>query len=177
MKTCVLKFKTCKASRLFERKCINMIIRIAKTEDIPDLLVLLRQVALVHRTIRPDLFTKDSKYSTEELEELLKDPERPIFVAAQENTVLGYAFLEIIDHRNDGALAPILELYVDDLCVDENHRHMGVASALFERVCEFAKETGCAEVTLNVWEGNVPAMAFYRKMGMKPQKTKMERKI
>ena len=33
---------------------------------------------------------------------------------------------------------------------------------------------GCNNITLNVWDGNDPALNFYRNMGMKVQKTTME---
>ena len=36
------------------------------------------------------------------------------------------------------------------------------------------KSKGCNNITLNVWEGNDPALSFYRNMGMKVQKTTME---
>ena len=32
----------------------------------------------------------------------------------------------------------------------------------------------CYEITLNVWEGNDAARAFYDRMGMKPKETQME---
>ena len=37
-----------------------------------------------------------------------------------------------------------------------------------------AKKLGCYELTLNVWEGNDGALAFYKAMGMKPKETQME---
>ena len=38
----------------------------------------------------------------------------------------------------------------------------------------YAREIGCTEVTLNVWEGNDSALAFYRRMGFAVRKTTME---
>ena len=51
-------------------------------------------------------------------------------------------------------------------------QHIG--KALFEFVREYAKSIGCRNITLNVWEGNAPALSFYRNMGMQVQKTTME---
>ena len=39
---------------------------------------------------------------------------------------------------------------------------------------KFAKEQGCYNVTLNVWECNPSARKFYEKAGLKPYKTGME---
>ncbi len=71
-------------------------------------------------------------------------------------------------------LVPYSYLYIDDLCVEENAQGSGVAEALFRFAADRAKELGCYEITLNVWEGNDRARHFYEKMGLKPQKTYME---
>ena len=44
-----------------------------------------------------------------------------------------------------------------------------------EHIFRIARENGCYNVTLNVWSCNPNAMKFYEKLGMKPQKTYMER--
>jgi ribosomal protein S18 acetylase RimI-like enzyme len=41
-------------------------------------------------------------------------------------------------------------------------------------VLDLARETGCYNVTLNVWAENPSAIAFYKAQGMKPQKYGME---
>ena len=63
---------------------------------------------------------------------------------------------------------------IDDLCVDEKCRHEGIGDALFKKALETAKELGCHDLTLNVWEGNDGALRFYEKHGMKIQKREME---
>ena len=45
---------------------------------------------------------------------------------------------------------------------------------LYEYVVRYARETGCYNVTLNVWTCNPGAMAFYEKLGMKPYRVGME---
>ena len=62
-----------------------MIIRKAEEKDIPRILELLGQVLQIHADIRPDIFIPDTtKYTTDELTELLKNEEKPIYVAADE---------------------------------------------------------------------------------------------
>lgn len=65
-------------------------------------------------------------------------------------------------------------LYIDDICVDENARRQQIGTRLYEAVLAYARETGCYNVTLNVWACNPGAQAFYERCGMKPQKTGME---
>ena len=152
-----------------------MNIRRACQKDINEVKDLLDQVDMVHHIIRPDLFNIGRKYNDEELTELFKDDTRPIFVAVDENDkTLGYAFCIHQHHPNDNVLTDIKTLYIDDLCVYDNLRGQHIGKALYEYVIEYAKQSGCYNVTLNVWAGNDSAESFYYNMGMKPQKTCME---
>ena len=70
-----------------------MSIRRAQTQDIPDILRLLVQVNMVHHKARPDLFKGPAtKYSAAELEEILRDDEKPVFVYTEGDKFLGYIF-------------------------------------------------------------------------------------
>jgi len=51
---------------------------------------------------------------------------------------------------------------------------MKTGESLYEFVRDYARSIGCYSITLNVWEGNVPASSFYKEMGMHVQKTTME---
>lgn len=124
-----------------------MNIRRANEKDIPRLIELLGQVLQIHADIRPDIFIAGTtKYTNEELLEMIKDDTNPIYVAADEN----------------------------DLCVDVLTRGQHIGEALFEHVKSEAKRLGCYEVTLNVWAGNTSAEKFYEKMGLKTKERQME---
>ena len=152
-----------------------MNIRTAKAADIPGMLSLLTQVCNVHQAIRPDIFIRDGvKYDAAALAELLKDPEKPIFVAMEGDFLKGYCFCVLEEIKNDPVLQDVKSLYIDDLCVDETIRGRHVGSRLYDHVCAYAKSIGCRSVTLNVWCGNDSAMAFYNSRGMKPRKIYME---
>ena len=149
-------------------------IRKATKEDIRRIIVLLHQVNMVHHVIRPDLFKPHTtKYNEQELEAILDDEGKPIFVY-DDGMVLGYAFCQVSEVKDDQLLEDIKSLYIDDICVDENARGKHVGRALYKYVRDYAKSIGCYNITLNVWEGNDPAFQFYRSMGMKVQKTTME---
>ena len=149
-------------------------IRKAAKEDILRIIELLHQVNMVHHVIRPDLFKPHTtKYNEQELETMLDDDSKPIFVF-DDGMVLGYAFCQITEVRGDQLLEDIKTLYIDDICVDENARGKYIGKALYEYVRDYAKSIGCNNITLNVWEGNEPALRFYRSMGMQVQKTTME---
>lgn len=149
-------------------------IRKAQEPDIPRIIQLLHQVNMVHYEKRPDLFRPHTtKYSETELLALLGDDNNPIFVF-DDGLVQGYAFCQIKEANGDILLQDIKTLYIDDICVDEKARGQHIGKALFDFVREYAKSIGCRNITLNVWEGNAPALCFYRSMGMQVQKTTME---
>ena len=149
-------------------------IRKAEKKDIPGIIALLHQVNMVHYELRPDLFKPHTtKYNEQELESLLQDPSKPVFVY-DDGGMLGYAFCQLTEVKDHGLLQDARTLYIDDICVDELARGRHVGSALYEHVLNFAGSIGCHNITLNVWEGNDPALSFYRKMGMQVQKTTME---
>ena len=155
-----------------------MAIRRAQAEDIEDVMKLLVQVNMVHHIGRPDLFKgPTTKYTAEELEEIFQDDSKPVFVLTDEETghVLGHAFCMFVQHSGSQLLTDIRTLYIDDICVDENARGRGVGKHLYEHVCRFAKETGCYNITLNVWACNEGAMRFYEKCGLTVQKTCLEK--
>ena len=149
-------------------------VRKAAKNDIPAIIQLLHQVNMVHHVIRPDLFKPHTtKYSEQELEVLLDDDSTPVFVY-DDGQVRGHAFCQITDVRGHKLLQDVKTLYIDDICVDESARGQHVGKALYQFVRDYAKFIGCHNITLNVWEGNAPALRFYQSMGMSVQKTGME---
>ena len=149
-------------------------VRKAAQKDIKSIIGLLNQVDMVHHVIRPDLFKPNTtKYNEQELEALLDNDSKPIFVY-DDGKVLGHAFCQITEVKDHHLLQDVKTLYIDDICVDEWARGQHVGKALYEYVCDYARSIGCYNITLNVWEGNNPASCFYRDMGMKVQKTGME---
>ena len=95
-------------------------IRRAAEKDIDRLLFILSQVLEVHAKIRPDLFISGTtKYSKEELKEIVRDDKKPIFVYTDDaDKTLGYAFCIIKEPAFTSTMHPKTSLYIDDLCVD-----------------------------------------------------------
>lgn len=149
-------------------------IRRAEKKDIPQIEKLLYQVNNIHAEGRPDLFKKDyKKYTEQELEEILLQEQRPVFVAVDGETLLGYAFC-VFQQPQGNNMQLVRTLYIDDLCVDEKNRGQHVGKQLYDYVLEYAKKNGCYNVTLNVWACNESARRFYDKCGLRVQKTGLE---
>lgn len=153
---------------------MNYELRKACPKDIKRIIELLHQVNMVHYVIRPDLFKPyTTKYNEQELLSILDDDSKPIFVY-DDGEVKGYAFCQLSEVKDNLLLQDNKTLYIDDICVDEQARGQHVGKALYEYVRDYAQSIGCHNITLNVWEGNDPALSFYKNMGMKVQKTTME---
>jgi len=150
-------------------------VRPATKDDIPALMALLIQVNMVHHNGRPDLFKgPTTKYTEAELATILADPATPVFVGVDESgRVLGHGFC-VMQHSGGQLMEEHDTLYIDDICVDEAARGMGVGRALYDHILAYARKKGCYNVTLNVWTCNPGAMRFYEKLGLKPYKVGME---
>lgn len=151
-------------------------VRMAQEKDIDRMLELLHQVLEVHAAIRPDLFISGTtKYTRDELAAILSNPDTPVLAAVDENDVLqGYAFCVVQRQPFTTTMRDFTTLYLDDLCVDETCRGQHIGKTLYEAVLAYARELGCYDVTLHVWEGNDSARAFYERMGMFVKETTME---
>lgn len=147
-------------------------IRPAQEKDIPKIENLLEQILLVHNNVRPDIFkATGKKYNTQELTQMLNDPNKPIFVAIDKNdNVIGYIFCIFKQQINHNVLTDIKTLFIDDLCVDESSRGQNIGKKLYDFVLDFAKKEGCYNLTLDAWADNAGAVKFYEKLGMKIQK-------
>ena len=153
-----------------------MKVRMAQEKDIERIHSLLAQVAMVHHKGRPDLFKPvKSKYTDEEMKDLLQDSNRPILAAVDDNDCMqGYAFCIFQQYKDHNIMTDIKTLYIDDLCVDEAMRGKHIGKLLYNAALDYAREHGCYNLTLNVWSCNESAMKFYESCGLKPQKVGME---
>ncbi len=116
-----------------------MIIREARQEDIPAVAAL-EAVCFPEEPWPERLFAQ----ATERL-----------LVAVEDGTVLGYAVLfSVLD---EGSL--------DNIAVAPDHRRQGVADALLDAMVRRAREKDLAFITLEVRQGNLPAIALYEKHG------------
>lgn len=153
-----------------------MMIRRAEEKDIKGILDLLIQVDMVHHKGRPDLFKGPAtKYNEEQLKDLIRDDNTPVFVCVEDDIVVGHAFCVHKRAVGDNVLTDVKTLYIDDICVDENNRKKGIGKALYDEVISYARKNGFYNVTLNVWNCNPGAVRFYEKMGLIPQKITMEK--
>lgn len=154
----------------------DLIIRKVQNKDLKGVNKLLHQVLEVHAKGRPDIFKSGTKkYNDDELLVIFNDPKTPIFVAIDDNELVGYCFCVYQETKESENMHAMKTLYIDDLCVDENCRGKHIGTKLYNYVIEYAKKNDFYNVTLNVWALNESAMKFYQKLGLVPLKTTMEK--
>ncbi len=94
-------------------------------------------------------------WSFSQLEHTLEFESVVTFVARNGEQVLGFVILEQTSFDFD-----ILEIVVD-----ERFRGQGIGKILMDKVMEFARLNHKEKATLEVAEGNKPAIALYEKFG------------
>jgi GNAT superfamily N-acetyltransferase len=129
-------------------------IRPGKREDLPQVLELIRELALFEKAPEEVINT------LERMEEdgFGKNPCYRLLVAEMEGAIQGMAlyFIKYSTWKGKG-------IYLDDLVVREKYRGRGIGRQLFEAVLAKAKKEGARQLHWQVLDWNEPAIRFYRK--------------
>ena len=154
-------------------------IRQALEKDVEKIGKLMYQIHKVHSDGKPDLFIEGArKFNEDDLRKLIKNDKILFFVYTDESDeILGYMICQYENTDGKVAMFDRKTLYVDDFCVDEDARGQQIGTKLYNFVTEVAKNNGCQSITLHVWNFNEGAKKFYEKIGFKPLKILMERKL
>lgn len=135
-----------------------MIVRKGKKQDIPQVLDLIKELAEYEKAL-------DQVSNT--VERLENDgfgdsPVYNLFVAELNNKIIGIAITFFRYSTWKGK-----NLYIEDLVVSENFRRRGIGLKIFEKVKEFAENSSCVGISLQVLDWNKTGINFYKKLNMK----------
>jgi GNAT superfamily N-acetyltransferase len=100
-----------------------------------------------------------------EIDVIVSDKEAALLVAVKDGHVLGYINLAAACSENYPVLRPRRYVKIRDLAVGSKHQRSGAGTALMQAAEEWARERGIGTIELMVWEFNLGAGDFYRKMG------------
>jgi ribosomal protein S18 acetylase RimI-like enzyme len=155
---------------------MSITVRRAEPRDIDGIIRLLLQIADLHHKGRPDMFKAGcQKFSHDNIKDILKDVNRPVFTAVDgQNNVLGYCFCAINRFEANVLFNDHVSLFIEDFCVDENHRGQGIGHTLFAAVKDYARQIGASYIDLNVWEFNESAVKFYENCGFTTRSRRLE---
>lgn len=141
-----------------------MTIRTAYSKDIKELQQLYYELEKDAVRFQPEHFVlgdRDEKF----FEAIFQSDNQDILVAEQDNRVIGFAHVIILEQKRVPCLKPEKVVYLQDLDVAENLRSQGIGSQLIEACKNYGKERGADFMRTQVFPQNVRGMKFYEKCG------------
>lgn len=133
-----------------------MKIRIGSKEDLPQVLVLIKELATYERA------ADEVTNTVERMKEdgFGKNPIFGFFVAENETGIFGLSLYYWRYSTWKGK-----RLWLEDIIVTERQRGKGIGKLLFDRTMQHALDEKCSGMMWQVLDWNEPAINFYRKYG------------
>ena len=137
---------------------MNVIIREGRKEDIPQVLDLVKELAIYEKSL-------DQVSNT--VERMTHDGFGPnpiygLLVADVDGKIYGTSIYYYRYSTWKGK-----RLYLEDIVVTESQRGNGIGKKLFDATIEIGKSTECTGMMWQVLDWNQPAIDFYKKYDMK----------
>ena len=136
-------------------------LRPAGPEDCGRLLELIRELAQYERLAAAVRADEDSLRATL----FGPRPAAQVLLAELDGVVVGFALY----FANYSTFLAQPGLWLEDLYVQAEHRGRGIGGMLFQAVAEQARAANCGRMEWSVLDWNSPAIAFYKRMGARPQ--------
>ena len=141
---------------------MNAVIRLAKPEDIPALVSLLRLLFSIEKDF---VFNADKQERGLRL--LLANAQAAVFAAQQDGEVIGMCTGQLLISTAQGGLSALVE----DVAVLPAHQGKGLGRQLVAAAEAWAVSQGASRMQLLADRNNAPALSFYQKIGL--QRTAM----
>ena len=154
-------------------------IREATAGDYDVLCGIMDEVDILHRDRLPHIFQKPigPVREKEYILGLLADENTSLLIAEVDGQVAGFVHTMVRDTPPIPVLVPRRQAFVDSLAVkQEFHRH-GIGRALMDHAHRWAVAKGAADIELNVFEFNQPAIAFYQALGYETSRRRMAKDL
>ncbi len=151
---------------------MDILIRLAGTDDYPQIEAIMQQVQSLHVNLRPDIYKVVCTAIPEE--ELAKGIEQQSFyVAEADNKIVG--ILSFLHRSVRGAHQVAREvLFVDTMAVDAPYRGKGVGKAFLAFLKKIKEERGFDGTELQVNARNKAAYDIYRSWGFTEKSINLE---
>ncbi len=150
-------------------------LELARPEDRAEVNRLAAQVHAMHAAWRPDIYEMPEElYPEDRFAEALKA--RQIYTAKVSGILIGYVLIKIRDYDLPGHVKRKV-LVLDEICVEETARGMGLGTEIMADVHALARAFGCTDMQLGVYPQNDAAVAFYQKCGFTIRNINMQRKV
>ncbi len=150
-------------------------LELARPGDREAVNALARQVHEMHVSWRPDIYEMvDENYTQEHFAEAIRS--RSLYVAKTGGVIVGYVAVKIRDYDWPGVVKRKVML-IDEFCVEESIRNMGIGREMMTDVRALARAFRCTDLQLGVYPQNDAAVAFYQKCGFAIQNITMQTNV
>lgn len=143
-----------------------MIVRKGLRNDIPELLRLVKELAMFEKEPNAVIATQD---------DYLKAWEEGVFefiVGIVDDRIVGIGLYYLTFSTWKGRM-----LYLEDFVISDQHRNKGYGQLIFNAIMEEAIRKNCALLKWQVLDWNLPALAFYEKNNAQIEKNWWNGKI
>lgn len=143
----------------------SMNIRKAIDPDTSDIMTLYHELMDFEMSLlKPDMLKVqlnwETKKTREDIETIMKDPAKIIFLAEEENNeIIGFIVGAVSKgiQDNEGLL---------DIYIKEDHRGCGIGTMLMDQIFDWFRSRNCKSVMINAYSDNVKGIEFYKKYGL-----------
>ena len=143
----------------------EVMVRLARPEDLAELLRLMACVQALHADALPGVFRADLDDRAARAMFATALREDRVFVAGRSGNVAGYLWLAFVERSADAAMREQRFAYINHVGVVPELRGIGVGRALVAAARAEAVAGGVAEIGVDWWHVNVPAAGFFARMG------------
>ena len=150
----------------------NLLVREVSLDELPRIAAMKRQIHEVHVQGRPDLFAPYKDLDAFADHASAKNCH--LLLAEQNGQPVGFALYQYVERPASPYMNARKFMHVEEFCVDETCRRMGVGKQLMDALKAAAKRDGYPRIELDVWSFNEGAKQFYEAAGMKAYRTFME---
>lgn len=154
-----------------------MKVRLATQADVDLLAHLNRDVQKLHADAHPQLFKQPDDlepFKTDIRDRILADADGRVVIVEDDGQAVGYVYVHFL-RRPETAYTYAREfLHIDQISVKPECQGRGYGRALMQAVFDLAAAQQIERVTLDTWDFNQNAQAFFARMGFKVFHYRME---
>jgi ribosomal protein S18 acetylase RimI-like enzyme len=155
-------------------------IRKAISKDIPGIQEILKEGDDFHAFLLPEHFLLQKEFfpAKELLVWINSNPGKQLFlVAAIESQVVGLIVAKTSPHSGNLSIRKVKAMTIEIVAVKSDYRRLKIGLRLIHEVEKYAKRNKFKRLTLNVFEKNKGAIAFYKKAKFDRLAAKMEKTL
>jgi ribosomal protein S18 acetylase RimI-like enzyme len=105
----------------------------------------------------------DDALNTEKLLQEFNVVGSSFYFIYSDDAIAGYLKINVDDAKTDDVASNSLE--VERFYISKQYKRLGLGKQLMAFVYQLAREANKSSIWLGVWEGNLPALAFYQAQG------------